>query len=522
MSSEHAARRVVAAWSGLLARAGAAAEREAPLTDYLVDAFPAVQSWGSSGVALTRLAQSDAARRRAEQAARRESFRGIIVRGGTVRLRATGDGARILPDALEDCAALGHVPDVEVKLTRFVEADFQRYALPRIASLDLAHGVPHADAKALEATLRAMSTESTDKLRTVRLFATPAARADGRVALSAVVEAHALRRLLSARGAVVVPPPELTRYLSEVPAGGPETGMIEPTNLCNLECPTCPTGMGKIPPLPAMPLQRFKEVIGELAPRLRNLALWNYGEPLLNRDLPAMIAHAKQAGVGVVKVSSNVHFLDGARGQSLLESGLDVLILSVDGASQETYATFRKAGDFARVASSVAWLCAEKKRRGLSKPRIELQFIAMRHNEHELPEMRRLANEWGVDALRVKTVGADDEETKHLVPTTRLLSRYQTDGETPNVRHPFCTMAWDYTVVNVDGSVTPCCYLRPDMGESFVMGNVFDKPFTAIWRGERYRAFRQSMLEGRATMPVCNRCRGGTHDLIASVEEVAS
>lgn len=234
-----------------------------------------------------------------------------------------------------------------------------------------------------------------------------------------------------------------------------------------------------------------------------------------------MIARAKTAGVGVVKVSSNVHFLDGERGLALLRSGLDVLILSVDGASQATYETFRKDGDFATVAAQVAWLCAEKRRLGLARPRIELQFIAMRHNEHELPEMRRLAAAWGVDALRVKTFGAEDDHTRQLVPASRLLSRYQADGETPNVRHPFCTMAWDHTVVNVDGSVTPCCYLRPDMGDQFVMGNVFETPFRAIWRGEKYRAFRARMLRDRGDMPVCNKCRGGTHDLVAAVEEVA-
>src|SRR4029079_12447050 len=102
---------------------------------------------------------------------------------------------------------------------------------------------------------------------------------------------------------------------------------------------------------------------------------------------------------------------------------------------------------------------------------------------------------WGADRLRIKTVGAEEPETKHLVPTQRLLSRYEADGETPNVRHPFCTMAWDHAVVNVDGSVTPCCYLRPDMGDAFVMGNVFETEFLAIWRGERYRAFRAAMLD---------------------------
>lgn len=459
---------------------------------------------------------------RRARAARRASLRSSAAEGRLVRLRATGEGARLLPDVLEDCAAVGVHPRVEVKLRRFVERDFVDHALTGIEGVELVHGVPHRHGASLLATLRALPSSALEKVRLVRIFLASEAALTSehdRSLAAAVPEAYALRRLFAVRGVTVVPPPELMRYLSEQPAGGPETGMIEPTNLCNLACPTCPTGTGKIPPLPQMTLARFDRVIDQVAPRMRNLALWNYGEPLLNRALPEMIAHAKERGVKVVKVSSNVHFLDGDRGRALLGSGLDVLILSVDGATPESYATFRKEGDFAKVASSVAWLCREKKRLGLAKPRIELQFIAMRHNEHELPEIRRLAREWGVDRLRVKTVGADDAASRDLVPAERLLSRYREDGETPNAQHAFCTMAWDHTVVNVDGSVTPCCYLRPDMGPELVMGNVFETPFVEIWRGARYRAFRGAMLAGRASMPICNRCRGGTHDLLAAAPE---
>jgi len=480
----------------------------------------AIAGFEGNGAELARRARELRGAARDERAARRNAFRTALQKDRAVRLRATGDGARLLPEVLADCAAIEHRPIVEVKLRRFVERDFLQHGLPLVSDVEVVHGVPHAGAEGLLASLTALPRETIARVKTVRLFLTHEARASSPLALRAVPEAHALRRFFADHGAVVVPPPELMRYLSETPAGGPETGMIEPTNLCNLACPTCPTGTGKIKPLPQMTLARFDDVIGQLAPKMRNLALWNYGEPLLNRELPSMIAHAKDRGVKVVKVSSNVHFLDGARGLALLRSGLDVLILSVDGASQATYETFRKDGDFEKVATSVAWLCAEKKRLDLKKPRIELQFIAMRHNEHELPEMRRLAREWGVDALRVKTVGADDDDTRNLVPTTRLLSRYAADGETPNVRHSFCTMAWDHTVVNVDGSVTPCCYLRPDMGDEFVMGNVFDAPFTTIWRGEKYRRFREQMLAGRGSMPVCNKCRGGTHDLIAAIEAI--
>jgi radical SAM protein with 4Fe4S-binding SPASM domain len=474
-----------------------------------------------SGVALVRLAQEDAIARRAATVRRRESFAKIVRKGGVVRLRALEGGAALLMEALDDCAALCHLPIVEVKLRRFVQPDFVAHALPRIRGARLVQSVPMAGAAMLLERLGSLPDAALAKIHGVRLFLSREARATPSLAGPAIMEAHALRRLLGGRGITVVPPEELARYLSETPEEGPPTGMIEPTNICNLACPTCPTGKGKIAPKPQMSVERFGAVVDALTPRLKTLALWNYGEPLLHRDLPAIIGRAKSAGVRVVKVSSNAHFLDGERGRALLASGLDVLILSVDGASQATYEVFRKGGDFADVSRQIAWICAEKRRLGQTRPSIEIQFIVMRHNEHEIDDIRRLCAEWGVDRLKIKTVGAEDETTRHLVPISKVLSRYREDG-TQNASHPFCTMAWDHTVVNVDGSVTPCCYLRPDMGDAFVMGNVFETPFAEIWRGERYQAFRRAMLAGRKDMPVCNRCRGGTHDLFTAIEDVVA
>ncbi len=475
----------------------------------------------TTGVALLRLAQEDAMLRRVAAAKRRATFAKIVNKGGVVRLRAMEDGVSLLAGALSDCQALGHRPLVEMKLRRFVGAEFQDYALPFIRGARVVQVVPMQDGEALLQRLAVLPDASFAKITSVRIFLSREAQASWPMAMAAVPEAHALERLFAAHGVRVIPPPDLARYLSDAPAEGPRAAMIEPTNLCNLGCPTCPTGKGKIKPKPQMSVERFDSVVRALTPRLQTLALWNYGEPLLHRDLPAIIGKAKAAGVRVVKVSSNAHFLDGEKGRRLLSSGLDVLILCVDGASQATYEVFRKGGDFARVAEQVAWICAEKKRRNLTHPIIDLQFIVMRHNEHELDEIRRLAGVWGTDHLRIKTVGAEDDATRHLVPTTKLLSRYREDG-THNAHHPFCTMPWDHTVVNVDGSVTPCCYLRPDMGDAFVMGNVFETPFDEIWGGERYRAFRAAMLAGRSAMPVCMNCRGGTHDLFAAIEEVAA
>lgn len=471
------------------------------------------------GASLARLARAEAHSERRARAQREAAFRRSAERGRVPSIRATGDGFWLLPEALEACEAAGVRPEVEVKLRRFLEPGFLTRALPLVSAVSLVHVVPSPGANDLVERVRAQAGVFGGVVRSMRMFLSPEAQADPTIALSALPEAHALRRAFGGAGVAVLPPPELARYLSETPAGMPTTAMVEPTNACNLRCPTCPTGAGKIAPKPAMRIARFRRVLDELGPRLRNLALWNYGEPLLNPELPAMIAAAKASGVGVVKVSTNAHFLDEKRADALLASGLDVLIVSIDGASQATYETFRRGGDFEQAAGMIERLCTEKRRRGLLKPRVELQFIVMRHNEHELDEMRRLASVWGVDRLRVKTVGADDEENRGLVPTSRLLSRYDAEGR-HSVEHPFCTMAWDHTVINVDGSVTPCCYLRPDMGEEFVMGNAFETPFVEIWRGAKYRAFRAAMLAGRRSMPVCGKCRGGTHDLLAAVEEV--
>jgi radical SAM protein with 4Fe4S-binding SPASM domain len=470
--------------------------------------------------ALRRRARRDVAAAREARQERRDSAARAAAGGRPVRIRAIGDGARLLPAAIADCEAAGIRPDLEVKLRRFLENDFRTHALPRAGRVWLHHGVPAIAAPRLAAAVASLPQCDVDRVESVRIHLAPEVAADPRAAAATVTEVHVLQRVLTQRGIAVMPPPELARYLSAAPPGPPRTAMIEPSNRCNLACPTCPTGTGKVLPRPDMTRDRFARVVQELTPGLANLALWNYGEPTLNRDLPDLIRAAKARGVGVVKVSSNVHFLDGERGTALLESGLDVLILSVDGASDATYRRFRRNGDFRRVEAAVRWLCAEKRRRGLAVPRIELQFIVMRHNEHELPRIRQLAAEWGVDRLRIKTFGAEDDVNRDLVPVSAALSRYAADGRSPARVHPFCTMAWDHAVINVDGSVTPCCYLRPDMGEAFVMGNVFESSFAEIWRGARYRSFRERMLADRAAMPVCGTCRGGTHDLLAAVEDV--
>lgn len=454
---------------------------------------------------------------RQEDKQRRDQYRRWAERGRTLRFRAAGDLGHSLAQALEDCRWLGICPDVEVKLRAFLTPAFQTQVLPRVRGVHLLHGIPCEQAESLLEQL-GRPNGGREPLRSLRLYMIPEAASS---AAEHAPQAHRFRRVFQQRGVTVVPPPELMRYLSLTPSPGPDTAMVEPSNRCNLSCPTCPTGSGKIRPLPDMTPARFGQVLDGLGGQVRTLSLWNYGEPTLNPDLDKLIACAKERGVASVKVSSNGLALRGDRGRALLTSGLDVLILSVDGASQATYEKFRLHGRFDTVAEAIQGLCADKKRLGLARPSIELQFIVMRHNEHEIDSIRALARSWGVDRLRLKTFGASSEATRQFIPQSAHLSRYEADSTTTRQPRKFCPLPWDHVVVGVDGAVTPCCYLRPDMGDAFVMGNLFETPFVEIWRGPRYQAFREAMLERRDEMPVCRTCHGNVFDRNASVEALA-
>jgi glycosyltransferase involved in cell wall biosynthesis/MoaA/NifB/PqqE/SkfB family radical SAM enzyme/predicted glycosyltransferase len=443
-------------------------------------------------------------------------YRRWVERGTALRFRSSGEPGFRLAQALEDCRSLGHRPELEVKLGTFLSPSFQEHVRPRVRCVHLLQGIPceHAP-ETIERELGGLHD-----VRSLRLYLKPEVAREPGAATAHAPQVHWLRTSFRASGVTVVPPPELMRYLSLTPSPGPDTAMIEPSNRCNLSCPTCPTGTGKIRPLPDMTREQFERVLDGLGAQVHGLSLWNYGEPALNPDLEHLVRCAKARGVASVKVSSNGLALVGQRARALVGSGLDVLILSVDGASQETYEKFRMRGSFEKVTRAVQDLCAEKKRAGVKKPSIELQFIVMRHNEHEIDAIRALARDWGVDRLRLKTFGAS-ETSRQFVPERTSWSRYEQDGVTPRDRRRFCPLPWDHTVINVDGSVTPCCYLRPDMGEQLVMGNLFEIPFPEIWRGPRYQAFRLAMLERRASMPVCATCHGNVFDRNASVEAIS-
>ncbi|MFH1473365.1 MAG: radical SAM protein, partial [Candidatus Aenigmatarchaeota archaeon] len=280
-------------------------------------------------------------------------------------------------------------------------------------------------------------------------------------------------------------------------ASFPSTWKIEPTTRCNLQCPACPTGKGLVP-FAEMSFSQYKKIIDENFPHIKTLLLWGYGEPLLHKDIAKMVRYAKDKGIGCVKTSTNCHFLTKKKIQQLLHSKLDHLIVCLDGASEETYLKYRKNGNFKKVLRSIRFLVQEKKK--LEKPIIELQFIIMSHNEHEIEIVKELAKQLGVDRLSLKTAGILPGD-KHLLPSQEKYNRY---AKVNNEKS--CNLPSELVFVRADGSVNPCFRLRSDIGEEYVMGNVFSEPFVSIWNSRKYVELKARVFSERLKTAVCCDC----------------
>lgn len=280
--------------------------------------------------------------------------------------------------------------------------------------------------------------------------------------------------------------------------GTPSNLLIEPTNICNLKCPGCPTGAGILTrPKGYMSYDNFKKIIDEIGSGLESVFLWNYGEPFLNPDVFKMIKYARTKGIKTV-TSTNGYFLEDNI-NNIIDSGIDILRVSLDGASKETYDTYRKNGDFKKVINNLTDLC-EKKPKDIY---IELQFIIMKHNEHEVEKIKKLAKNIGVDKLSLKSVWFLDkrlrDKYKDLIPKNKIYQRRLKQSG-------YCIRPWYHMTIQWNGDVAPCCY---DANCQINLGNVFDVGVEAVWNGKKFKNLRKIMKKqynGEKIMPICNKC----------------
>jgi len=289
------------------------------------------------------------------------------------------------------------------------------------------------------------------------------------------------------------------------PWGWPTHLQVEPDARCNLKCVICPvtTGMGR--PTGSMSPDTFRGLIDEIGDYVFLILLWDWGEPLLNPSLPEMISYARDRGIKVICSTNAQLLVHNNRAEELVRSGLDTLIVAMDGISQETYELYRERGSLEAVLAAVRTLVAKKRELHAERPLINLRFLVMKHNEHEVPRLKELAKSLGVDVLSLKTLNPYGSEAELLPenPGYRRF-RYADNGLTPLRRvHNPCKSLWNMPAIHWDGTVALCTF---DYKEEYVLGDLRSSSFRDIWQGAEYRQVRRQFRANWEKIALCKEC----------------
>ncbi|WP_394994248.1 SPASM domain-containing protein [Emticicia sp.] len=294
--------------------------------------------------------------------------------------------------------------------------------------------------------------------------------------------------------------------------GLPISISIEPTTSCNLRCPECPSGLRNFTrPTGMLQENLFKQTIDELSETLLYLIFYFQGEPYLHPKFLDLVKYASKKGI-YTATSTNAHYLNDENARKTVESGLDRMIISIDGTTQEVYEQYRVGGNLEKVIEGTKNVLRWKKELKSNTPHVIFQFLVVKPNEHQLEDVRKLANEIGVDEVGFKTAQIYDyQDGSALIPSIDKYSRYKknTDGSyrIKNKLLDHCWKMWHSCVITWDGLVVPCCF---DKDAEYRLGDLKRKSFKEVWQSEPYKHFRKSLTDSRAEIEMCKNCTEGT------------
>jgi radical SAM protein with 4Fe4S-binding SPASM domain len=295
--------------------------------------------------------------------------------------------------------------------------------------------------------------------------------------------------------------------------GFPISVSFEPTTSCNLRCPECPSGLRAFTrPTGMLENSFFRQTIDEMHRELLYLIFYFQGEPYLNPAFLEMVKYASSKNI-YTATSTNAHYLNDENARKTIESGLDRLIISIDGTTQEVYQQYRVGGKLDKVLEGAANIIKWKKALHSKKPFVIFQFLVVKHNEHQIPDVQALAKQIGADAVWLKTAQIYDYENdpNQLIPSQNKYSRYKKDHkgtyQPKNKLANHCWKLWHANVITWDGLVVPCCF---DKDATHQLGNLATQSFRETWQSPAYKKFRSSLMQGRKNIEICANCSEGT------------
>lgn len=279
---------------------------------------------------------------------------------------------------------------------------------------------------------------------------------------------------------------------------------VEASSRCNLKCPLCPrTTLDR--EVGNMEYTDFTKLLDKMSPFLFQVRFHVLGEPTLNPQLPKMIKYTHKKGI-YTNFHTNGHYLNDHLIKALIDAGLDEINVAIDGMSEEVYKQYRVGGSVERVKKGIVRSCQLKNEFRSKTPRINLQYLVMSHNEHEIKDLHKFASIAGVDWVFLKTVnimnGMHSGDRSYL-PNDRRYSRYLIEnGKIELVRPHKCSRVFSELIVNWDGSISIC--LNDDLQARRIKGNVFKDDLKEILFGNEFIEARRKSLN--MEYDICRYC----------------
>ena len=286
---------------------------------------------------------------------------------------------------------------------------------------------------------------------------------------------------------------------------------VEPAAVCQLRCPACPVGMKgerlKVKGERMMPLEVWHRTLAEIRETAMTIQFYFQGEPLLNKDLPVMIREAHEAGLYTI-VSTNAQAMTQDLANELVRAGLDRIIVSMDGLTDESYNAYRVGGSLEKTKVAIRFLREAKEQSPITyhqSPIIELQCLRLKTNEHEWAQLKRVYKSLGADRLTLKTAQLYDYANGHpLMPSNPRYSRYIQGPDGHFHRKAIgktCLRVWSGCVITTNGDVLPCCY---DKAHAHAYGNIMNAPLRELYSNDQAIAFRRAALHQQPQ--ICQEC----------------
>lgn len=306
---------------------------------------------------------------------------------------------------------------------------------------------------------------------------------------------------------------------------------LEPTSICNLSCRSC-SYRDKTTAPRNLSFDDFRKIYDAIRPR--KLTLSGVGETFLNPEIYKMIRYAKDNGSSVNTSSNGTVIAEAAK--QIVDSGLDLLKISIDSDNRETYQKVRNADLFDKVINGVKEIVRIKKEKGVERPYLRFQFVIQKENYKEVPGVIELAHNIGIDAVnfQILEITGLENRREELIGDMSYdnLKEKLKEGERLAVKlgmltnlklilrklpelwqkysarkgHPKqCRLPWFSTYVDIDGNLRPCCSFGLTFTEAN-MGNVLKDGIEGSWNSERYRKFRASIRDGSVPYVICRTC----------------